>query len=82
MRTFLLPLGFHYENLRHMRPIEIRNAEGLTLEEMSKRLGFAKGYLSEVENGKKQGSRKLFEAYLREFGAEKVTYNGFFSTTQ
>lgn len=65
-----------------MTPIEIRNAEGLTLDEMSKRLGFAKGYLSEVENGKKSGSRKLFEAYLREFGPEKVTYIGFFSVHQ
>lgn len=62
-----------------MRPKEIRTAEGLTLDQMSERLGYSKGYLSEVENNIKAGSRKLFEAYLREFGSEKVTYNGFFA---
>ena len=60
-----------------MKPLDIRNAEGLTLDEMSERLGFAKGYLSEVERGIKAGSRNLFEAYKREFG-EKVTYESFF----
>jgi len=59
---------------------ELRNTEGMTLDDMSERLGFAKGYLSEVENGKKAGSRKLFEAYLREFGSEKVTYEGFYQS--
>lgn len=61
-----------------MNAIDIRKAEGLTLDQMSERLGFAKGYLSEVERGKKPGSRNLFEAYKREFG-EKVTYEGFFN---
>lgn len=59
---------------------ELRNQEGLTLDEMSKRVGFAKGYLSEVENGLKTGSRRLFEAYQREFGSQKVTYKSFFNT--
>lgn len=61
-----------------MRPIEIRRAEGLTLDKMSERLGYSKGYLSEVERGLKDGSRSLFEAYKREFG-EKVTYESFFA---
>lgn len=61
-----------------MRPIEVRKMEGLTLDQMSERLGFSKGYLSEVERGIKQGSRNLFEAYRREFG-EKVTYDGFYN---
>ncbi len=60
-----------------MTPIEIRKAEGMTLSEMSQRLGFAKGYLSEVERGVKNGSRNLFEAYRREFG-EKITYDSFY----
>lgn len=58
----------------------LRKEEGLTLDEMSERLGFAKGYLSEVENGLKAGSRRLFEAYQREFGSQKVTYEGFYNT--
>ena len=60
-----------------MKPIDLRKAEGLTLDEMSERLGFAKGYLSEVERGIKSGSRNLFEAYKREFG-EKVSYESFY----
>lgn len=60
-----------------MKPIEIRNAEGMTLDQMSERLGFAKGYLSEVERGIKRGSHRLFEAYQREFG-KKITYESFY----
>jgi len=61
-----------------MKPIDLRNSEGMTLDDMSERLGYAKGYLSEVERGIKSGSRNLFEAYRREFG-EKVTYESFYN---
>jgi transcriptional regulator with XRE-family HTH domain len=61
-----------------MKPLDIRKAENLTLDEMSERLGYAKGYLSEVERGIKSGSRMLYEAYKREFG-DKITYEGFFN---
>jgi len=47
-----------------MKPSEWRKKAGMTLEELSQKLGFEKGYLSEVENGKKPGSLRLAKAYF------------------
>lgn len=46
-----------------MSPLEWRKNEGLTLDELAAKIGFAKGYLNEVENGLKPGSLRLAHAY-------------------
>lgn len=46
-----------------MSPKEWREQNALSLEKLESIIGFAKGYLSEVENGKKPGSLRLAQAY-------------------
>lgn len=48
-----------------MTPKSWREQEGWTLEKLSQETGFSIGYLSEVENGIKDGSIRLYRAYHR-----------------
>lgn len=63
MENFLLQRNSPYENIPSMSPMEWREKSGKTLEQLSSEIGFAKGYLSEVETGKKPGSLRLAKAY-------------------
>lgn len=42
---------------------EARHAAGLTLDDMAKRLGFGKMYLSEIERNEKRATPKILDAY-------------------
>jgi transcriptional regulator with XRE-family HTH domain len=46
-----------------MSPLDWRKKKGMSLDELAKEIRFAKGYLSEVETGKKPGSLRLAKAY-------------------
>lgn len=59
-----------------MTPKQFRISQNLTLEQMAQNLGFAVGYISEVERGLKSGSLKLVREYHRISGG-KVSYDDF-----
>ena len=46
-----------------MEPKTWRLQTGLTLKELSKKTGFSEAYLCQVENGKRNGSFRLADAY-------------------
>lgn len=45
-----------------LRIRELRKARGLTVEQLADAAGMSKGYLSEIENGKKQINARRMEA--------------------
>lgn len=61
----------------YMTPKSWRKQQKMTLEQLSNMIGFSQGHLSEIENGKKNGSAKLVNAYYRISGGQ-VTANDFF----
>ncbi|WP_428491734.1 helix-turn-helix domain-containing protein [Rhodopila sp.] len=54
-----------YFNMRKQRskPREWRQEQGMSLEDISTRVGIARGYISECETGVKSASAKLIRAY-------------------
>ena len=61
----------------NMTPKTWRKQQKLTLEQLSRMIGFSTGHICEIESGKKNGSTKLFNAYYRASGG-LVTPNDFF----
>ncbi len=49
----------------------MREAKGLTLREIGEQLGFNFSYYSRIENGKKDGSYKFWEAIRNYYGLDK-----------
>jgi DNA-binding XRE family transcriptional regulator len=52
--------------LKHENPVRVwREYRGLTLAELGSRTGLSKGYLSDIENGKRKGTLATFRAIAR-----------------
>src|SRR4051812_15638947 len=47
---------------------QLRQAQGVSLTELSARLGYSKPYLSAVENGTAKPARTIVAAYAKAFG--------------
>lgn len=60
-----------------MKPKEWRTENKLSIDQMADILGFSKGYISEIENGRKNGSSSLWLAYHKATNGQ-VTANDFF----
>lgn len=63
---------------KSMTPKNWRKQQKLTLEQLSRMIGFSTGHICEIESGKKNGSAKLVNAYYRASGGQ-VTANDFFN---
>ncbi len=50
------------------RVAQIRKERGLTQDQLAKAVGMSKGYLSEIENGKKTVNGRRLEAFARALG--------------
>lgn len=54
---------------------ELREKHGLTFEQLSAKIGYSKGYLCEVETGKKVPSHNLAKAFEKFYGGEVTRYD-------
>lgn len=61
----------------HEKAKKWREAQGYTLKEAGDRLGFAIGYISDLENGKRPFTRKVITSYLS-IAPDFFTANDFF----
>ena len=65
-REFLVPAEIMHRELTGESPVKLwREHRGLTQQELSKRAGISKPYLSQIETGKRQGTVETLSAIAR-----------------
>lgn len=64
-------MKWHTQAMR-LRIKELRKERGWTIEQVGQMIGLSKGFLSEVENGKKNLSAPMMEAAASAFGVDLV----------
>ncbi len=68
-REFLIPDEIMRRELAGESPVKLwRENRGLTQQELAKRVGISKPYLSQIETGKRQGTIETLSAIARALG--------------